>query len=218
MEHWRELELKTGLSFREKEGSLLIKPRLMLNRFDIGALLLFVVGFCLIVIALWKTDNAFDFYVVLGFGVILEIGGALATIKTLSDFLLITDSEIVFRNSLKEKKLKIEQGLKVKVKTKKIRSRTRNWHKSRAKNILRFSRKSHCRLLTKKWAQIVDPAAPNYEPSRGCHEVGSSKPWCAFGKRPAHYAEPPQGVRRYFGERRDGAFSCMQRRSSFCRR
>ena len=130
MEHWRELELKTGLSFREKEGSLLIKPRLMLNRFDIGALLLFVVGFCLIVIALWKTDNAFDFYVVLGFGVILEIGGALATIKTLSDFLLITDSEIVFRNSLKEKKLKIEQGLKVKVKTKKIRSRTRNWHKS----------------------------------------------------------------------------------------
>ena len=121
MDYWFDLEQKTGLTFREKNGSLLIKQRFLPSRFNIGGLLFFAIGAFFILIAFSRTRTTYDFYFMLNFGVILIMLSILITIKTLTDFLLITDTEIIFRNSLKKRTITIEKGLKVKVKAKKVK-------------------------------------------------------------------------------------------------
>jgi len=83
------------------------------NRFNIGMLLILALSIFVITISILMADGI-TLAILISLGIFFLILSLAAIAKQFTDFLFVTDKDIVFRNSLLEKTLHIEAGLKVK--------------------------------------------------------------------------------------------------------
>ena len=89
----------------------------LLNRFNIGMLLILACSIFIIIISIFQTNNGIDLAIGLSIGIVALIVSLAAVLKQFTDFLFVTDKEIVFRNSLRKKTFQITPDLKVKTVT-----------------------------------------------------------------------------------------------------
>ncbi|RAV98384.1 hypothetical protein [Pseudochryseolinea flava] len=95
------------------------------NRFNIGMLLIFVVSITVLYFLIDRVNNIdWAFVVMMLLVTVLLMLSLLSLIKQCTDFLLITGKEIVFRNSLRTRVIKVEPALKVNTSIQRIFTRT----------------------------------------------------------------------------------------------
>ena len=109
---------KASLVMQLENDSLKINSTFSLfNRFNFGMVVILVFSLLLIAISIYKATEITLVFLVL-FGLLLMIVSVASILKQFTDFLLVTDKEIVFRNSLQKKIFPITPDLKVKTSVK----------------------------------------------------------------------------------------------------
>lgn len=104
---------QASLVIQLENNSLKVNSTFRLNRFNTGMLLILACSLFFIAIASYKaTGITLAFALVLG--ILLTIASAASIVKQFTDFLMVTDTEIVFRNSLQKKTFSLTPKLKVK--------------------------------------------------------------------------------------------------------
>jgi hypothetical protein len=110
----KKISNEASLVLKLENNSMKVNSTFRLfNRFNFGMLLILVCSVFLIAISSYKaTGSTLVFMLFLGsFFTILSVAGI---VKQFTDFLLVTDKEIVFRNSFRKRTLPITPDLKVK--------------------------------------------------------------------------------------------------------
>jgi hypothetical protein len=111
---FKEITDKASISIKIENGSMVAYSEFRLfNRFNIGILLLLTLGIGIIIISIVNA-NGIELAIGLLIGIVLTISFLAVLLKQLTDYLVVTDKEIVFRNSLRKRTFQITPDLKVK--------------------------------------------------------------------------------------------------------
>ena len=109
------------------------------------------VSIFIITVSVIKTSNGTDLIIGLSIGIVLLIASLAVLCKQITDFLLVTNHEIVFRNSLRRRRIPI--GPDVKVKT--LIERRREQSSSRPRGSYSWSVELFVKLDKRKY-RILD--------------------------------------------------------------
>jgi hypothetical protein len=113
-EDFAEITRKASVALKIENNSMRVNSEFrLLNRFNIGMILVLAVFTFVIVLSIVKADGIVQ-VILLTLEIPLFVLGVLAIVKQFTDFLVVTDDEIVFRNSLRKRTIQLGPDLKVK--------------------------------------------------------------------------------------------------------